>query len=468
MSRYLLLLLLGLSLTLATRRTQAEPVPPLDFAVIGDPQIGYGVGGVWGTAERFTQLLARLNERGVRHLVIPGDLVQSRNWLEHWALSRALKSSRAELLLAPGNHDVVDVSSLDEYRRRYGPDYYVRQAGGATFVVVDSETARTAQLSEREFREQWAFLERALIERAGPAPSEVAGVVDPPLFLVTHRPPFVETEDEGESDANWPPATRARLLSLCRRARVTAILAGHLHRSQTVSTGDGIEVRVLCGSARCFDASPIGFAQYESGQVRLVNVAPPPPVPVSVPHMHQWTPRLFDFSLRHWLFTVLFAGASWLCWRAARASGREARRPDLFSWASLALAFFALNMQLDFDEAISEVGRLLARRTGVFALRHGLSLALVAVFATLVGALFALRLARDRRRGRGLELEEALTMAGCVVPAAWFALSSISHHDIGMLFDEMIWDALTLLGLVAVFWATTRVRPLVRRGQREL
>jgi hypothetical protein len=227
-------------------------------------------------------------------------------------------------------------------------------------------------------------------------------------------------------------------------------------------------VRVLCGSARCFDASPIGFAQYRSGELRLLNVAPPPPVPLSVPYMRQWTPRLFDFSLRHWLLTLMFAGGSFLCWRAARAPGPERPRPNLFLWASVALLFFALNMQLDFDEAMSEAGRLLARLTGVYALRHGLSLGLLAVLATVLMVFAARRLAGRRERGRGIELEQVLVIAGCVVPGAWFTLSAISHHDIGMLLDEMVWDALTLLGLVAAYWGALRVRPLVGRRQRVL
>jgi Icc-related predicted phosphoesterase len=448
MSRTFGLLLSCLLVLLSTEPAQATQPSALDFAVIGDPQIGYGVGSAMADKRRFVQLIQRLNEAGVPLVVIPGDLVQDRNWFEHWAFATALGQLRAKALLAPGNHDVVDVSSLADYRRRHGPDYYVETTPSAKFVIANSETAGAADISALEFEQQWAFLERALPE---------AGAADGlPTFVVTHRPPFVDEEEEPHGGGNWPPATRARLLSLCRRAKVETILAGHLHREHRTQTRDGIEIRVLCGSARCFDESPIAYTRFQGDEVRTVHVAAPPPVPVHVPYLREWTPRLFDFSPRHWVFTALFGACGWMAWRAARKDARRRRSP--FSWVALLLFFFAVNMQLDFDEGLREVGRIGARLTGVAHIRHALSPIVVA----LTGLVVVWR--GVRRFRQGITGRETAALVACLVPCAWFALSTMSHHDLRMVLDELVWDVLVLLSLSVVAWASvTQLRQRLRR-----
>jgi len=448
MSRTFGLLLWCLLVLHSTKPAQAAEPTSLDFAVIGDPQIGYGVGGGQADKRRFSHLIQRLNEAGVPLVVIPGDLVQDRTWFEHRAFEAALGELRAKALLAPGNHDVVDVSSLADFRRRYGPDYYVETTSSAQFVVVDSETARTVDISPLEFERQWAFLERAL-----PPAGAASGL---PTFVVTHRPPFVDEEDEPDGAANWPSATRARLLSLCRRAKVDTILAGHLHREHLTKTQDGIEIRVLCGSARCFDESPIGYTRFQGDSVRTVHVAAPPPVPVHVPYLREWTPRLFDFSPRHWVLSALFGAGGWVAWRAARKDAP--RRLSPFSWVALLLFFFAVNMQLDFDEALREIGRIGARLTGVAHIRHTLSPVVVGLTAVVV---VWRGLGRFRQ---GITGRETAALVACIVPSAWFALSAMSHHDLRMVLDELVWDVLVLLSLAVVAWAAvTQLRQRLRR-----
>ena len=447
MSRTFGLLLCCLLVLLSTSTQAAEPTS-LDFAVIGDPQIGYGVGGGMADRRRFLQLIGQLNEARVPLVVIPGDLVQDRSWFEHWAFGAALGELRAKVLLAPGNHDVVDVSSLEDYRRRYGPDYYVESTPNAKFVIANSETAGWSEISPLEFERQWAFLEQAL------PPAVAAG--GPPTFVVTHRPPFVDQEDEPDGGGNWPSATRARLLSLCRRAKVSTILAGHLHREHLTKTEDGIEIRVLCGSARCFDESPIGYTRFQGESVRTVHVAAPPPVPVHVPYLREWTPRLFDFSPRHWVLSALFGACGWAAWRAGRKDAP--RRPSPFAWVALLLFFFAVNMQLDFDEGLREIGRIGARLTGVAHIRHTLSPIVVGLTGLVVvwhGA---------RRFRQGIAGREKVALVACVVPSAWFALSTMSHHDLRMVLDELVWDVLVLLSLSVVAWAAvTQLRQPRRR-----
>jgi hypothetical protein len=314
----------------------------------------------------------------------------------------------------------------------------VEQAPSAKLVIVNSETARSSDISRSEYERQWEFLEREL--------PTISGSPTLPTFVVMHRPPFVETEDEKESGSNWPRETRIRLLSLVRRAGVLAIFAGHLHRNWQTTTHDGIDIRVLCGSARCFDQSPISYTRYQGASVRTVRTAPFPPQPVSVPYLREWTPRLFDFSVRHWFFTLLYAACGWSAWRTARAESGTRASP--FSWLAVLLFFFALNMQLDFDEMLREVGRVTARLTGVLALRHTLSLVVLGVAAS-VAAWLGLR-----RFRQGITRREIVALLASLVPCAWFALSTISHHDLRMVLDELVWDLLTLLAVLAVAWAS--------------
>jgi hypothetical protein len=259
----------------------------------------------------------------------------------------------------------------------------------------------------------------------------------------------VDNEDETDGDHNWPRETRSRLLALARAHGVRWILAGHLHRTAVIEAHDGLRIVVGAGSARSFDRSPVAYHRFrverEALHLEQVIVAPPPAEPFTVRGLPGWTPRLFDFSVRHWIFTALYAAVALLALRAARRHARSGLPETSRLWwaVTLALLFFGANMQLDLDELISEAGRIAANVTGIYALRHVITAASAVALAAM--ALFLFVHYWWRARGQRAPLA---ALACLTPPAVWFCLSAMSHHDIGMVFNEGWWDLLTLVGLV--------------------
>lgn len=430
-----------------------DPFQPFEFALLGDPQIGYGQGGEYADANRFGQVVDHINAQQLPLTVVAGDLVQDRSIWQDWIFDWVVSRLQGDVLLAAGNHDVVDVSSLRAFRSRHGKDYYNKVTNNVAFVVINSETARDASVSVSEFEAQWDFIRRSLTAHRQAKRAHIV--------LVMHRPPFVEDEAEPESGQNWPLNTRTQLLSLAREHGVRWILAGHLHRTVTIEARDGLQFVVGAGSARSFDRSPIGYHRFRVGRDALsfekVEVAPPPREPFSVRGLRGWTPRLFDPSLRHWLFTLFYVAAGGV---ALASSRRLAQRNNAEAvagsslWLAVATALFAFgaNMQLDLDELIGELFRLAAKLAGVFSMRHWIT-----GTATLVVTVVAVFLLARLHARAGRDKAGAIALTLLAVPTAWFFLSVISHHDIGMLFNEGWWDLLIVGALVGITACARRV-----------
>jgi Icc-related predicted phosphoesterase len=430
----------------------------VDFALVGDPQIGYGPGAEYADAARFRRVVEEVNGKGLGLTVIAGDLVQTRSLWQHWAYARVARRLRGTVLLVPGNHDVADIDSLADWRERHGPDYRDVVWRDIAFIVLDSETLRDTRISTAENAAQWSFLERSLVAHKAAGRKHIV--------LAMHRPPFESSEDEPESGANWPPAARLRLMSLARANGVRLILAGHLHRTAEIATADGIRIVVGAGSARSFDRSPLAYhrIRIERDAIRInqVVIAPSPPEPFAVRGFPEWTPRLFDFSLRHWIFTIVHGAAGVLALALARR--RQSSR-----WMAVAVLLFgfAVNMQLDFDELLREVGRHGAELTGVYGIRHAITGGAMLVLA--VGA--ALLFTRNWTRETGDRMP-LLALGLLAPPTAWFCLSAISNREWGMLFNESWWDLVILSSLMGIIacglytWRNPQRRQKLSSGRR--
>jgi hypothetical protein len=320
---------------------------------------------------------------------------------------------------------------------------------------------RTPEVSDREFTEQWRWFERTVAAEAATQR----------VFVVAHRPPFVTSEDEPDSGQNWPKETRARLLATLRRHHVKWFLAGHLHIRHETTTSDGIHIVVEPGSARSFDASPVGYRTFRVAgpnvEQRFVRVLDPPVPPFLVPGFENWTPRLFDFSVRHWLFTLAYLIVAASCLRTARAERRAMEGKGRGAWGGIALLllFFGLNMQLDFDELLQDMGRAGAKLSGIYPVRH-----LITGAGLAVGSLAAVWWLGRRLLVAPGKRGVTLALASLGVPGAWFCLSTISHHDLGMVLPEETWDLLTIaalssIGLTSVA-AARGTRPEIERRRR--
>jgi hypothetical protein len=345
----------------------------------------------------------------------------------------------------------MDADSLQTYRNQFGADYYERIVGNLTFLVVNSETARSPQPLSDEYDAQWRWLEETLNQHALAKSHQI--------ILVMHRPPFESEEDEAESARNWPPDSRVRLLSLARKAHVRLILAGHLHETRELKTHDGIAIETVAGSSRIFDDSPVGFKLFKlaSGSVQgaFVDVAPPPRPPLSIPGLREWTPRLFEFSWRHWFFTAAFA---WVAIRVHRGyrrqpltgRGKNLAPTEQKAWRLIfwGLVFLGVNYQLDFDELLREVGRIGAKLSGIHTFRH-----LVTGTGLLLGTGWLTLFSVRRFRSKAADLSTTVALVALGVPFLWFVLGAISHHDLGMLVEESTWDVLTMISLGLIAWA---------------
>ena len=93
--------------------TTQAPFSAFDFALLGDPQIGFGPGGEYADAHRLGKIVDSVNATRLPLVLVAGDLVQDRSiwqkWLFEWQASRF----GARLVLVPGNHDCGDALHVD-------------------------------------------------------------------------------------------------------------------------------------------------------------------------------------------------------------------------------------------------------------------------------------------------------------------------------------------------------------------
>jgi len=90
----------------------------------------------------------------------------------------------------------------------------------------------------------------------------------------------------------------------------------------------------------------------------------------------QWSPGIGDPNVAGWMTVVLYVGAATACLVVARRLRPEARtgvipRREFWAWSlfSVLLWLLAVNKQLDFQTAITEIGRMLARKQGWYGHR---------------------------------------------------------------------------------------------------
>lgn len=135
--------------------------------------------------------------------------------------------TRCPLHLLPGNHDVGDkrvdwmpagtvtAGHVEQYRRLFGPDYYVFESHGCRFFALDAQLINSGLEAEREQRE---WFER-----------ELAACPDERSFVCIHYPPYVTDPGERGSYDNIDEPGRSWLLGLLAKYRPEALFAGHVH-----------------------------------------------------------------------------------------------------------------------------------------------------------------------------------------------------------------------------------------------
>ena len=441
---------------LQTAVAQNQTPEQLRFIHIGDPQMGYELDSKADNIKRMQTITAAVKTEAPDFVIIPGDFVESRLIEEWWAYEKSVADIERPMVLVPGNHDVVSLRDLKKYRKKIGNDYGTYQFDWLTVIALNSEVMRKPRISASEFESQWQWFESA-----------IQAYIDDPkankaLIITTHRPPFLEQINEPESDANWPPQTRQRLLALAKKAGVKAIITGHSHTTREIVAADfNLTIYTVGGTARVFDDRGSGYRLFEvsanSLKQQYVQTGEPPKVSVGFMGFNQWTPRLFNFSIRHWFWTSLFGlVAFWMLINSRRRLNRamavRANKSRITSrsfgrallFCAVWYAFFAINMQLDFDELFTELARHFLP-AGLQQIRHEVSPFVVGIFGfCLACILFWLCRAKQWLRSYGLLILAAPSLI-------WFLLQVMSNTQLipnNIIWAESVWDKIFLVSLI--------------------
>lgn len=234
----------------------ADAFEPFSFALVGDPQMGYGNGMEMGSYQRFIDQARILNHLPVDFVIMPGDLVHANNAYQWRLFEQGLKQYEKQTFLIPGNHDVESLLDLDRYRDRMGDDYYDFVVHNCAFIMINSETARDETIDIGEHVAHWNWLEKTLEEHAQANRRYI--------FLVMHRPLYRFDHEEKDEYENWPRPARNRLLGLIEKYHVSAVLTGHLHQTTEVKLhGSDVPMYTVGGTSKIWDKKGYGYRWFK-------------------------------------------------------------------------------------------------------------------------------------------------------------------------------------------------------------
>ncbi len=170
-----------------------------------------------------------------------------------------------------------------------------------------------------------------------------------------------------------------------------------------------------------------------------------------------WSPGIGDPNVIGWVTVVLYALAAILCHLAARKCKDVAPRKSvwlretvLWQLIAIALWFLCINKQLDLQTALTEFGRILARRQGWYAERRLYQKAFI-VGLLLVGLFNAcLATAITWRMSRSLKV----AMIGFCVIGVFVLIRASSFHHVDIFLGSRVigvkWNWILEIGGISV------------------
>lgn len=137
----------------------------------------------------------------------------------------------------------------------------------------------------------------------------------------------------------------------------------------------------------------------------------------------RWMMRIGDPTLAGWLTVGSYALCCILGWMVVRRIGRG--RVRVF-WVvlTLAMAFLAVNKQLDLQSLLTALGRCVAQAQGWYEERRALQKEFIMMLLAAIVALLALALWLMRRHLR----QNALAVLGLILVAGFVAIRAVSIH----------------------------------------
>ncbi|MFB3891657.1 MAG: metallophosphoesterase [Phycisphaerae bacterium] len=223
---------------------------PFVFIHGGDSELGSP--DLPGTAKRLRLFIDQVNQLKPAFLVMAGDLVHGGTIpAELKALDDAFAACRVPIWPVPGNHD-----NLAQFRSRFGREYYALTHNNCEFVCLDTEDLSAPQVS-------WLEDTLKTARRNGRTY----------ILVVMHHPP------EGN----------AALEALFDKYKVSAVFAGHLHK--TIQTAHKTYTTyVVSGSAKVRDDRGLTYGIVRVGPdgidykvVPLLSAPAAASAPASVP-----------------------------------------------------------------------------------------------------------------------------------------------------------------------------------------
>ncbi|WP_052261919.1 metallophosphoesterase family protein [Leisingera sp. ANG-M1] len=190
---------------------------------------------------RARHVFAQVNEINPAFVVHLGDMINPVPELPSYVDAAENFQGLAEdlkmpLHMVPGNHDIGDKpvswmpagmvcgEYIELYRKHFGKDYYAITHAGCHFIVINSPLINSGDPAEEE---QKAWLEGFLAAHQGER-----------MFLFSHYPIYITSENEPESYDNIGEPGRSWLLNLIRMYKPEAVFTAHVHNFWYDHIGD--------------------------------------------------------------------------------------------------------------------------------------------------------------------------------------------------------------------------------------
>jgi len=139
-----------------------------------------------------------------------------------------------------------------------------------------------------------------------------------------------------------------------------------------------------------------------------------------------WEPGPGDPTIAGWIIFAGYLIVAAFAWRTARWESARGQDPFLWRALSIACVALALNKQLDLHNAITCLGRNLARSEGWYRQRHSVQLGLIVSIVGMAAVSFWLVL---RRLGPAWR-RHRLTLAGMIALLTLILIRAASFHHL--------------------------------------
>ena len=196
------------------------------FVHMSDTQIGFiDPSPVYAKTDSLMRLAAeKVNALGPELIVNTGDLINNPSNHRQDSIYRVRKADFvAPVWEVPGNHDVMGYSEekMANYLALRGYNRFAFKKKGCAFIGIDSNCIKDDAADAEA--EQLDWLKAQLQKAAGSRY----------IFVFLHCPIIREAIDEPEDYFNFPMEKRHQYIDLFKNAGVSAVFAGHCHRTIT-------------------------------------------------------------------------------------------------------------------------------------------------------------------------------------------------------------------------------------------